>query len=115
LWCLDELGAGVRGGCRTVWGRRERSELLGVSPRASALGSFGGVLGWFEVIDPREAIGHAKRRLAIALSKAGGVWAVRSRALPINDREHAKAARAYIARHASQGCAIYVAPTKAQG
>ncbi len=70
------------------------------------------ILARFPEDNPRHVVGLAKKRSARALSDAGlaargGVWAVRSRALPINDRAHARAARAYILRHASRGAAVF--------
>lgn len=60
--------------------------------------------------DPRSLVGIAKKRSARALSDAGlvprgGVWAVRSRSLPISDADHWSNTRAYILRHARDGAA----------
>jgi hypothetical protein len=70
------------------------------------------ILGRFVLDDPRRLVGVAKKHSAHELSKAGlvdqgGVWAVRSRALPVTDRAHAVVAKAYIIRHAEQGCAVW--------
>ena len=70
------------------------------------------ILGRFVLDDPRRLVGVAKKHSAHALSKAGlvdtgGVWTVRSRALPVRDRDHAVVARAYIMRHVEQGCAVW--------
>ncbi len=70
------------------------------------------ILGRFVLDDPRRLVGIAKKHSAHALSKVGlvgegGVWAVRSRALPITSRGHAASARAYIIRHVAEGCAVW--------
>ena len=60
---------------------------------------------------PRDLVGVAKKRSARALSDArlvarGGVWAVRSRSLPINDESHWTNARAYILKHERDGASV---------
>lgn len=61
---------------------------------------------------PRAWVGLAKKRSARTLSEAGlcepgGVWAVRSRALPIRDRAHQLNVFRYIARHAARGACVW--------
>ncbi len=91
----------------------EALRFKGVKVAAIAIGATHyHILAQFKDHDPRRLVGIAKKRSARALSEAnitepGGVWAVRSRALPINDQAHARTARAYILRHQSQGAAIF--------
>lgn len=73
------------------------------------------VLACFRDHKPRHWIGIAKSRSTRALSesdhaKPGGVWAVRSKCLPINDRDHQVAVFRYIVRHADKGAAIWIRP-----
>ena len=61
---------------------------------------------------PRHWIGIAKKDSARALSKSGlvppdGIWAVRSRCLPIRDRAHQLNVFRYILGHVSQGAAVW--------
>ncbi|MEM0983301.1 MAG: transposase [Planctomycetota bacterium] len=75
------------------------------------------ILAQFQRVSARKVVGIAKKRAARALSESGlvakgGVWAVRSRALPIRDRDHARNARGYIARHIEQRCAVFVARSR---
>jgi len=70
------------------------------------------VLARFRDHNPRKWMGIAKSRSARALSESGhcaegGVWAVRCRPWPINDRAHQAATARYILRHASQGAATW--------
>ncbi|TVQ59475.1 MAG: hypothetical protein EA379_10815 [Phycisphaerales bacterium] len=70
------------------------------------------ILARFPDRDPRRWIGMAKRRSARELSKRGlaplgGVWAKRFRALPINDRDHARNTFRYILGHARTGAAVW--------
>ena len=70
------------------------------------------ILARFPDRDPRRWIGMAKRRSARELSKrglapVGGVWAKRFRALPINDRDHARNAYRYILGHARTGAVVW--------
>ena len=60
----------------------------------------------------RHWVGIAKKDSARALSESGlvpqgGVWAVRSRCLPIRDRAHQLNVFRYILRHVSQGAAVW--------
>jgi len=62
--------------------------------------------------NPRKWTGIAKKESAKALSTAslaapGGVWAVRSHAKPIRDREHQLIVARYIADHESEGAAVW--------
>ena len=61
---------------------------------------------------PRHLVGLAKKRSAREMSKAGlidegGVWALRSRALPIKDRAHRVNVARYIRAHARKGAAVW--------
>ena len=69
------------------------------------------VIARFGEHNPRKLVGIAKKRSARALSEQrlveqGGVWAVRSRAVGINDQGHLRTACRYVARHSSQGAAV---------
>lgn len=69
------------------------------------------VLARFPDRSPRRWIGLAKAKSARALSDAklmpqGGVWAVRCKVTPINDRAHQVQAARYIQRHARRGAAV---------
>jgi len=85
---------------------------LGADPAAACLDDHHfHILAKFPQRNPRAIIGHAKRRSARTLSEAslappGGVWATRSRAEPIVNRNHAVAVHHYIQRHASHGALV---------
>lgn len=69
------------------------------------------VLARFPDHQPRRWIGLAKSKSARALSDAGlalpgGVWAVRFKVTPINDRAHQVQAAKYIQSHARRGAAV---------
>ncbi len=82
------------------------------------------VLARFRDDRPRHWIGIAKTRSARALSDAGlvprgGVWAVRCKCLPINDRPHQVTVFKYILKHGHKGAAVWsfdrVKPTRRPG
>lgn len=70
------------------------------------------ILARFRDHNPRTWVGIAKSRSAKHLSESGhcepgGVWALRCRCWPINDRCHQVATARYILRHAREGAAIW--------
>jgi len=71
------------------------------------------LLARFPNHDPRKWVGIAKKESARTLSsenivEEGGIWAVRCRCLPINDRDHQLNVARYIRNHKSQGAAVWL-------
>jgi len=72
------------------------------------------ILARFRDHFPRKWVGIAKKESARAISTAnlgpsGGIWAVRCKVTPINDRDHQVTVARYIAKHAQRGAALWAA------
>ena len=70
------------------------------------------ILARFHDHNPRKWVGIAKSRSARAIAEAGwadpgGVWAIRCKVTPINDRAHQVTVFKYILKHANRGAALW--------
>lgn len=91
--------------CSTASGAAGRS--LGLDSRYAARKD-----GNVELAVIRQFVGAAKRDsarelVAAQLASPGGVWAVRCRALPVEDRGHQLSVYRYIAGHGERGAAVW--------